>query len=129
MPFRYDLNQIPYDYAVGVANRLKALDLIDTVPEELWIEVRDIVQEAVIKIIPQKKKCKKAKWLPEKALQIVEKRKEAKGKGEKERYNHLNAEFQRIARRDNAFLSDQCNISYKDEHNKGQKSYGPKRRY
>ena len=112
-----------------MTNKFKGLDLIDRVPEELWTGIRDIVQEAVIKIIPQKKKCKKAKWLPEKALQIVEKRKEAKGKGEKERYNHLNAEFQRIARRDNAFLSDQCNISYKDEHNKGQKSYGPKRRY
>ena len=78
----------------------------DRVPEELWKEVRDIVQEAVIKTIPKKKKCKKAKWLSEEALQIAEKRREAKGKGEKERYKHLNAEFQRIARR--AFLSDQC---------------------
>ena len=78
-------------------------------PEELWMEVRDIVQEAVIKTIPREKKCKKAKWLSEEALQIAEKRREAKGKGEKERYTHLNAEFQRIARRDKkAFLSDQC---------------------
>ena len=81
----------------------------DRVPEELWTEVRDIVQEAVIKTIPKKKKCKKAKWLSEEALQIAEKRREAKGKGEKESYTHLNAEFQRIARRDKkAFLSDQC---------------------
>ena len=78
-------------------------------PEELWTEVRDIVQEAVIKTIPKKKKCKKAKWLSDEALQIAEKRREAKGKGEKERYIHLNAEFQRIARRDKkACLSDQC---------------------
>ena len=81
----------------------------DRVPEELWMEVCDIVQEAVIKTIPKKKECKKAKWLSEEALQIAEKRREAKGKGEKERYTHLNAEFQRIARRDKkAFLSDQC---------------------
>ena len=78
------------------------------VPEELWMEVRDIVQKAVIKTIPKKKKCKTAKWLSEEALQIAEKRREAKGKGEKERYTHLNAEFQRIARREKAFLSDQC---------------------
>jgi len=99
-PFRYDLNQIPYNYTVKVTNRFKGLDLIDRVPEELWMEVRDIVQEAVIKTIPKKKKCKKAKWLSEEALQIAVKRREAKGKGEKERYTHLNAEFQRIARRD-----------------------------
>ena len=81
----------------------------DRVPEELWTEVRDIIQEAVIKIIPEEKKCKKAKWLSKEALQIAEKRREAKGKGEKERYTHLNAEFRRIARRDKkAFLSDQC---------------------
>ena len=79
-------------------NRLQGLDLIDRVPEELGMEVQDIVQEAVIKTIPKKKKCKKAKWLPEEALQIAEKRKEAKGKVEKERYTHMNAEFQRIAR-------------------------------
>ena len=90
-----------------VTNRFKGLDLIDRVPEELWTEVRDIVQEAVIKTIPKKKKCKKAKWLSEEALQTAKKRREAKGKGEKERYTHLNAEFQRIARRDKkAFLSD-----------------------
>ena len=91
-----------------VTNRLKGLDLIDRVPEELWMEVSDIVQEAVIKTIPKKKKYKKAKWFSEEALQIV-KRRDAKGKGEKERYIHLNAKFQRIARRDNkAFLSNQC---------------------
>ena len=97
-PFRYDLNQIPYNYTVEVRNRFKELDLIDRVPEELWMEVYNIVQEAVIKIIPKKKKCKKAKWLSEEAIQIAEKRREAKGKEEKERYIHLNAEFQRIAR-------------------------------
>ena len=108
-PFRYDLNQTPYNYTVEVTNRFHVLDLIDIVPEELWTEVRDIVQEAVIKTIPKKKKCKKEKWLSEEALQIAEKRRETKGKGEKERYTHLNAEFQRIARRDKkAFLSDQC---------------------
>ena len=81
----------------------------DRVPEELWTEVRGIIQEAVFKIIHKKKKCKKAKWLSEEALQMAEKRREAKGKGEKERYKHLNAEFQRIARRDKkVFLSDQC---------------------
>ena len=91
-----------------VRNRFKGLDLIDRVPEELWTEVRDIVQEAVTKTIPQKKKGKKAKWLSEEALQIALKR-EVKGKGKKERYTHLNAEFQRIARRDKkAFLSDHC---------------------
>ena len=108
-PFRYDLNQILYDYTVEVKNRFKGLDLIDRVPDELWMEVHDIVQETGIKIIPKKKKCKKAKWLSEEALQIAEKRREVKSKGEKERYTHLNAEFQRTARRDkNAFLSDQC---------------------
>ena len=108
-PFRYDLNQIPYDYPVEVTNRFKELDLIDTVPEELWTEVRDILQETRIKTIPKKKKCKKAKWLSEEALQIPEKRREAKGKGEKERYTHLNAGFQRIAKRDKkALFSDHC---------------------
>ena len=108
-PFRYDLNQIPYDYAVEVGNRLKGLVLTDRVPDDLWTEVRDIVQEAVINTTPKKKKCKKEKWLSEEALQIAEKRRETKGKGEKERYTHLNAEFQRMARRDKkAFLSDQC---------------------
>ena len=92
-----------------VTNRFKGLDLIDRVPEELWMEVSDIVQEVVIKTIPKKKKCKKAKWFSEEVLQIAVKRREAKGKGEKERYTHLNAEFQTIARRDNkAFLSNQC---------------------
>ena len=108
-PFGYDLNQIPYDYTVEVINRFKGLDLIDRVPEELWSEVCDIVEEAVIKTIPKKKKWKKAKWLSGEALQIAEKRKESKGKAEKERYSHLNAEFQRIARKDKKpFLSDQC---------------------
>ena len=107
-PFRYDLNQIPYDYTVEVTNRLKGLDLIDRVPEKLWTEVCDIVQEVVIKTIP-KRIAKKAKWLSEEALQIAEKSRDAKGKGEKERYTHLNADFQRIARREKkAFLSDQC---------------------
>ena len=107
-PFRYDLNQISYDYTVEVTNRFKGLDLIDRVPEELWMEVCDIVQEAVIKTIPKKNKCKKAKYLSEDASQITEKRREVKGKGEKERYPHLNAEFQRIARRDKkGILSDQ----------------------
>ena len=91
-PFRYDLNQIPYDYTVEVRNRFKGLDLIDRVPDELWTEVCDIVQETGIKTIPKKKKCKKAKWLSEEALQIAVKRREAKSKGEKEIYTHLNAE-------------------------------------
>ena len=91
-----------------MTNRFKEFDLIDRVPEELWMEVHDIVQEAGIKTIPKKKKCKKAKWWSEEALQIAVKRREAKGKGEKERYANLNAEFQRIARRDKKpFLSDQ----------------------
>ena len=83
-----------------VRNRFKGLDLIDRVPDELWPEVRDIAQETGIKIIPKKKKCKKAKWLSKEALQIAVKRRKVKSKGEKERYKHLNAEFQRIARRD-----------------------------
>ena len=91
-----------------VRNRFKGLDLIDRVPEQLWTEVCDTVQRTGIKTISKKKKCKKAKWLPEEALQIAKKRREAKGNGEKERYTHVNAEFQRIARRDKkAFLSDQ----------------------
>ena len=107
--FRYDLNQIPNDYIVEVRNRFKGLDLIDRVPDELRMEGRDIVQESGSKIIPKKKKCKKAKWLSEEALQIAEKRREAKGKGEKERYTHMNVEFQRIARRDKkVFFSYQC---------------------
>ena len=99
-PFRYDLNQIPYDYTVEVKNRFKGLDLTDSVSDELWAEVHDVIQETGIKTIPKKKKCKKAKWLFEEALQIAVKRREAKSKREKERYTHLNAEFRRIARRD-----------------------------
>ena len=92
-----------------MTNRFKGLDLINRVPEELWTEVRDVVQEAVIKTIPKKKKCKKAKWLTEEVLQIAKKRREAKSKGGKGRYTYLNAKFQRISRRDKkAFLSDQC---------------------
>ena len=103
--FRYDLNQIPYDYTVEVRNRFKGLDLIDRVPDELWMEVRDIVQETGIKTIPQKE-MQKSKMAKE-ALQIAEERREVKGKAEKERHMHLNAEFQRIASRDKkAFLSD-----------------------
>ena len=94
---------------VEVTNRFKGLDLIARVPEELWTEVRDIIQEVGIKTIPKKKKCKNRKWLSEEALQIAEKRREAKYKGEKERYTHLNAEFQRIPRRyKKAFLINQC---------------------
>jgi len=117
---------------VEVTNRFKGLDLIDTMPDEVWMEVHNIVQKAVTKTIPKKKKCKKAKWLSEEALQIAEKR-EAKGKGEKERHTHLNAEFQRIARRDKKpFLSDHCkeiqeknrmgktrDLFKKDRHTKG----------
>ena len=149
--FRYDLNQILYHYTVEVGNRFKGLDLIDRVPDELWNEIRDIVQETGIKTIPMEKKCKKAKWLSGEVLQIDEKRREAKGKGEKERYTHLNAEFQRIARRDEkAFLSYQCKeieetnrmgrleissrkLGIPREHftqnklEKGQKRYGPNR--
>ena len=102
-PFRYDLNQLPYNYTVEMKSRLKGLDLIDRVPQELWTEVHDMVQEAVIKTIPKKNKCKRAKWLCEEVLQIAEKRREAKGKGEKQRYNHLNTELQRIARRDKKY--------------------------
>ena len=94
---------------VEVRNRFKGLDLIDRVPDELWMVVRDIVQETGIKTIPMEKKCKNTQWLSQEALQIAMKRREVKSKGEKERYKHLNAEFQRIARRDKeAFLSDQC---------------------
>ena len=108
-PFRYDLNQIPYDYTVEVRNQFKGPDLIDRVPDELWTEVRDIIQETGIKTVPKKKKCKKANCLCQEALQIAVKRREAKSKGEKERYTYLNADFQRIARRNKkAFLSNQC---------------------
>ena len=106
-PFRYVLNQIPY-YTVEVTNRFKGLDLVDRMPEEIWTEVHNTVQEVVTKTIPKKKKRKKAKWLSEEALQITEKRKAAKGKGEKERYTHLNAGFQKRARRDKVFLNEQC---------------------
>ena len=99
-PFRYDLNQIPYDYTVKVRNRIKGLELINRVPDELWMEVHDTVQETGIKSIPMEKKCKKAKWLSEEGLQMAVKRREPKSKGEKERYKHLIAEFQRIARRE-----------------------------
>ena len=92
-PFRYDLNQTPYNYTVEVRNRFKGLDLIDRLPEELWMEVCDIIQEAVTITIPKKKKCKKTKWLSEEALQIGEERREVKGKEERERYTQLNAEF------------------------------------
>ena len=107
-PFRYNQNQILYDYTVEVTNRFKGLDLI-RVPEELWTEVHGTVRESVIKTIPKKKKRKKANWLSKEALQIAVKRRDVKDKGEKERYIHLNAEFQRLARRSKkAFLSDQC---------------------
>ena len=110
-PFRYDLSQISHDYTVEVTNRIKGLDLVDRVPEELWMEVRDIIQEAMIKTTPKKKKCEKAKRLSEEALQIAEKIRELKGRGEKESYIHLNVECQRIARRDkNTFLCEQCKV-------------------
>ena len=108
-PFRYDLNQIPYDHAVEVRNRFNGLDLIDRELDERWMEVHDTVQETGIKAIPMEKKCRKAKWLLEEALQIAVKRRKAKSKGEKETYSHLNVEFKRISRRDKkVFLSDQC---------------------
>ena len=97
-PFRYDLNQILYDYTIEVRNKFKGLDLIDRLPDELWMEVCDIVQETRIKTIPKKNKCKKAKWLSEEALQIAVKRREVKNKGEKKRYMHLSAVFKRIAK-------------------------------
>ena len=150
MVLNHIINQIPYDYTVEVRKRFKGRDLIDRVPNELWTEVCDNIQETGIKTIPKKKRCKKAKCLSEEALQIAVKRREGKNKGEKERSTQLNAEFQRTARKDKkAFLSEQCkeieennrmgktrdlikkirdtNISYKDGHNKGQKWYGPNR--
>ena len=118
-PFTYDLNQIPYNYTVEVRNTFKGLDLIDRMPDELWMEVHDIVLDTGIKTIPKKKKCIKAKWLPEEALQIAMKRREVKSKGEKERYIHLNAEFQTIAKRNKkAFHSDQCKKSRKQQNGK-----------
>ena len=129
-PFRYDLNHICYDYTVEVRNRFKGLDLIDRVPDELWNEVRDIVQETGITITPMEKKCKKAKWLSEEALQIAVKRREAKVRGEKERYKHLNAEFQRTARRNKkAFLSDQCKETGKQQNGKDKRSLQENQRY
>ena len=116
-PFRYDLNQIPYDYTVEVISRFNGLDLVNRVPEELWTEVHNIVQEAVIKTIPKKKKCNKAKWLSEEALQIAEKRREAKGKGEKERYIHLNAKSESAPHiRRPKYWSFSFNISPTNEH-------------
>ena len=108
-PFKYDLNQIPYDYTEEVMNIFKRLYLVDRVPEDLLTEVHNIVQEAVIKTTTNKKKCKKAKQLSEEALQTAEERREVKDNGERERYTQLNAEFHKTARRENkAFLSDQC---------------------
>ena len=108
--FRDDLNQIPYGYTVEVTNKFKGLYLVDRVLEELWMKIQDTVQEAVSKTIPKKKTCKKAKWLSEEALQIVEERREAKGKGERERYTQRNAECQKIARRDKkAVVNEQRN--------------------
>ena len=105
----YDLNQVPCEYTVEMKNRFKGLDLVNKVPEELGTEVHNIVQEAVKKTIPKKKKSKKAKWLSEEVLQIAEERREVKGKGERERYSQLNAEYQRIARRDKkAFFNERC---------------------
>ena len=107
-PFRYGPSQIPYDYTVEVRNRFKGLDLIDRVPDELWMEVVTLYRRQGSRPSLRKKKCKKAKWLSEEALQIAVKKREEKSKGEKERYKHLNAEFQRIARRHKkAFFSDQ----------------------
>ena len=97
-PFRYELNQIPYEYRMEVTNRFKGLVLVHRVPEELYTEVHNIVQEVVIKTIPKKNECKSAKWLSEEALQIAEKKREAKGKREKERYIYLKAEFKRITK-------------------------------
>ena len=99
--FRYDLNQIRYDYTEEATNRFKALDVVDKVPEELWTKICTVVQEVVTKIIPRKNKCKMTKWLSEEALQIAKERREAKGKGEREIHTRLNSEFQRITRRDN----------------------------
>ena len=107
--FRYDLNQIPYHYIVEVTNRFKRLDLVDRLPKELWMEICNIVLETVTKIIPKKKKCKKAKWLSKEAVQTAEERREVKGNGERERYTQQNAEFQKIARRGKkAFFNEEC---------------------
>ena len=107
-PFRYDPNKIPYDFTMEVTNRFKGLDLVDRVPEELWTEVHNTVQESMTKTIPKKKKCARAKWLSEEALQIPEERRKAKSKGERNRYTKLNSELQRITRKDKkAFLNEQ----------------------
>ena len=122
-PFRYDLNQIPNDYTVEVTNRFKGLGLIERVPEELWTEVCDTVQEAMIKTIPKKKKFEKAKWLSEEASQIAVKRREAKGKGEKQRYSHSYAEFWRIAKKDKkTFLSNQYKETEEENNRMGKTS-------
>ena len=116
---RFRVKLIPYDYRVKLRNGFKGLDLTDRVPDELWTEVHDIVQETGIKTIPMENKCRKAKWLSGEALQIAVKRREAKSKGENDRYKHLNGEFQRIARRDKkAFLSDQCKERGKQQNGK-----------
>jgi len=108
-PFRYDLNQPPFDYTVEVTNGLNGLDLVDRAPEELWIELHKTVLESVNKTIPEKKKCKKAKWFSEEALQIPGEKREMKSKQERERYTQMNTEFYRIARRDKkAFFNEQC---------------------
>ena len=107
-PARYDLNQIPYEFAVEVRDRLKGLDLVNSVPEEPWTELCNIVQKATNKTAPKKKKSKKAKWLSEEALQIAEEWREVKSKGERENYIQLNAEFQRIPRRDKTAFNEQC---------------------
>ena len=120
-PVRYNLNQIPYEYIVEVMNRFKGLDLVNRVPKELWTEVHNIVQEAANKTIPEKRKCKKAKWLSEEALQITEERIKVKSKGEREKYTQLSAEFQRIAWRDKkAFFNEQCLVI--DRNNKRRKT-------
>ena len=107
-PCRYDLSQIPYDYTMEVTYRFKGLNLVDQVPEELWIKVRNIVQEAVTKTIPKKNKCKKENWFSEEALQTAEERREEKDEGERERYTQLNAKFQRKAKMDKKdFLNEQ----------------------
>ena len=118
-PFKYDLNQIPYDYTAEVRNRFKGQDLIGRLPDELWNEVHDIVQETGIKTIPMEKKRKKAKWLSGEALQIAVKRREAKGKGEKETYKHLNTECQRIPRRDKKRLLQQTMQRNRGKHRMG----------
>ena len=115
-----DLNQIPYDYTVEVTNRVKGLDLINRASEELWTEVHNIVQEVATKIMPKKKKCKKAQWLSEEALQTVEQGREAKSKEEREIHTQLKAQFQSIARRDKKALNEQCKET--EENNRTRKT-------